>query len=360
MEGLEILANGSIRHLSTASYEVKSRNGRPHRVIWQQQKWRCTCQKRTDTAFACEHIYAVLFSMNCNPLLRDSSIALCPDCGSSDLIKRGIRKNRYGPAQRYSCRQCKLRFDHRPGFRKMKGSPEAITVTLDLWYKGLSLNKISDHLNQFYGLQVKASTLYGWIEKYTTMMKRYTRRLKLTAAKWNADETTFAVRGKLHYVWAAMDSRTRFIIATYLSTRRRSKEADTLFRRSAKRVLDSPRKIVTDGLSSYKSPISSMDRGDGYPKHVRGLSFAKRGNNNRLERFNGTLRERTKVMRGFHNRRSAALFADGFTDYYNFIRPHQALAGKTPAQSARVLKTQKGNRWMALIGKAAHRRIKSR
>jgi transposase-like protein len=242
----------------------------------------------------------------------------------------------------------------------MKASPEAITATLDLWYKGLSLNKIVDHLDQFYGIRTRASTLYGWIKKYTIAMKRYTRKLKLSVAKkWHADETTLGVRGRAYHMWTTLDHRTRFAIATRLSRRRRSAEADRLLQESRKRVLRSPDKIVTDGLSSYVAPISSMNDGStGAPQHVRGLSFRNDGNNNRIERFNGTVKERVKVMRGLHNPQAAAVFADGFADYYNFIRPNLALGGRTPAEKAGVVRLQ-GNRWMALIRHSSrhHRRM---
>lgn len=354
MRALEIMMNGSVRPLSASIHEVRQENGHVHRVAWQGHKWRCSCQRRRKYPIVCEHIYAVLLSKSYNPSLRVSQ-TVCPDCKAdrARLIRRGIRKNKYGLVQRYSCRRCGLRFDDRQGFRGMKGSPEVITATLDLWYKGLSLNKIADHLDQFYGLRIEISTLYGWIKKYTSAMKRYTRSLRLTtAAKWHADETMIGVKGKSRYLWAAMGGRTRFIIATSLTVRRRSKDARTLLQRGLKRILKGPKRIVTDGLSSYKIPISTLDTGSGPAVHVRGLSFARQGNNNRIERLNGTIKERTKVMRGFHNHRSAALFVDGFADYYNFIRPHQALAGRTPAEKARLLKLR-GNRWIGLARQAS-------
>jgi len=35
------------------------------------------------------------------------------------------------------------------GFHKVRHSPELITVALDLYFKGLSLRKITDHLNDY-------------------------------------------------------------------------------------------------------------------------------------------------------------------------------------------------------------------
>jgi len=41
-------------------------------------------------------------------------------------------------------------------------------------------------------------------------------------------------------------------------------------------------------------------------------------------------------MRGFNEKITAQTIVDGFRIYYNFIRPHQALNGKTPSESAKL------------------------
>jgi len=54
-----------------------------------------------------------------------------------------------------------------------------------------------------------------------------------------------------------------------------------------------------------------------------------------VERLHGTIRERDKVMRGLDEEKTAQTIIDGFRIYYNFIRPHMALNGKTPAQQSK-------------------------
>jgi putative transposase len=63
--------------------------------------------------------------------------------------------------------------------------------------------------------------------------------------------------------------------------------------------------------------------------------------------LNGTLRERVKVQRGWKSKKSA--IAEGQRIGYNFVKPHMALDGKTPAQSAGL--DIKG--WKQLLEKAA-------
>jgi len=46
--------------------------------------------------------------------------------------------------------------------------------------------------------------------------------------------------------------------------------------------------------------------------------------------------ERNKTVRGLANEDSAKTSVDGMRIYYNFIRPHQGLKGKTPAEACGI------------------------
>jgi len=64
------------------------------------------------------------------------------------------------------------------------------------------------------------------------------------------------------------------------------------------------------------------------------------------ERLNGTIREREKVMRGLKNNNEVLM--NGFTDYYNFVKPHMSLR-MTPAEASKINLNLSGNRWLKLI-----------
>ena len=70
-----------------------------------------------------------------------------------------------------------------------------------------------------------------------------------------------------------------------------------------------------------------------------------------MERLNGTIRERLKVMRGLQNRETADLMTEAFGNYYNHIKIHSALR-TTPAIKAGIKGTIEGNRWMELLKKS--------
>ena len=57
-------------------------------------------------------------------------------------------------------------------------------------------------------------------------------------------------------------------------------------------------------------------------------------NNNKMERFNGEVRDREKVMRGLERQDTKIL--TGYQIIHNYIRQLQGLKGKTPAEASGI------------------------
>ena len=68
-----------------------------------------------------------------------------------------------------------------------------------------------------------------------------------------------------------------------------------------------------------------------------------------IERYHGTFRERDKVIRGFKNEKAANQNTDNWKTYYNFIKPHMNLNGLTPSEVAGISIGAERNRWLSLI-----------
>jgi transposase-like protein len=119
-----------------------------------------------------------------------------------------------------------------------------------------------------------------------------------------------------------------------------------------------PMAVVTDGLRAYQDAITKEFFTLKAPKteHVRIPNIRDRSNNNMVERLHGTIRQRNKVMRGLDAEDSAQTMMDGMRIYYNFIRPHTALDGKTPAQKANIDAKLNEARWLSLIKNASKQR----
>jgi transposase-like protein len=107
--------------------------------------------------------------------------------------------------------------------------------------------------------------------------------------------------------------------------------------------------LITDGLQSYHKAFNKEFYAHQQSEHIVAEGLTARSNNNKGERLHNTVRERVKVMRGLHSDKSAAVFNEGFKVYYNFVRPNQALKGKTPAEVAGVDLKLGGNKWLALV-----------
>jgi hypothetical protein len=90
-------------------------------------------------------------------------------------------------------------------------------------------------------------------------------------------------------------------------------------------------------------------RKDTRPELVQRVGIRARETNNLVERLHGTLKDRTKPMRGLKSFESTKALLEGYAIHYNFVRPHQSLGGKTPAQASR---TDAPSSWKGLIEEA--------
>ena len=117
-----------------------------------------------------------------------------------------------------------------------------------------------------------------------------------------------------------------------MSLTRTTHDARVLLARAAGRAEKPPKEVITDRLQVY---IDGIELNFGAEtKHIQAKGLT--GSKNIIERFHGTLKARTKVMRGLKTRKTAKLITDGWLVHYNFFRPHEALGDKTPAQKAGI------------------------
>ncbi len=83
--------------------------------------------------------------------------------------------------------------------------------------------------------------------------------------------------------------------------------------------------------------------------HIGGIGIRDRINNNKLERYHGTYRERDKVMCGLEGKETATQMLENYRTYYNFIREHSSLDGHTLSEIAGINLNLRRNKWMGLI-----------
>jgi transposase-like protein len=368
--GLAIAKSATITENPDGSFSVpsQSREGVFYTVKVFGESWVCDCpdfQNRADEIDSCKHAFAVKFWIAARVEIQDKpkpkvfadDALQCPMCGSIRVVKYG----RANAKQVFKCRDCKRKF--REGLiKKAKYSPETITLTLDLYFSGLSLRKIARTVNDHFDMTLTPMTIYRWIQRFVPQISEYVNSLSPQLSEtWHADELFVKMKGgenekqygqkRMAYLWNVMDRKTRFLLASKLSRFRDVAGADRAFRDAVKVAHESrPETIYTDALRSYGEAIALWPHGQ-KPVHVAraGIKHKPHATNNRIERLNGTLRERVKVQRGWKSYQTP--LAEGARIHYNFVKPHAALEGQTPAQVAGVGISEK-NKWMALLTKA--------
>ena len=328
-------------------------------------KWVCNCvdyKQRHEEIGLCYHAHAVKFWIAAQVELKqkpkpkvfsDDSIQ-CDKCGSIRVWKYGFDAEK----QIFKCKDCGHKFRYSL-LKKAKYSPETVSLCLDLYFSGTSLAKTARILNNQFDMKLGKVTVYRWIQKFIPKISEYVNSLSPELSDtWHADELFVKMKGGIDYnnpkynnpkgmafLWNVMDRKTRFLLASKLSTHRDGAGAFFAFKEArANSHGQFPETIFCDGHQAYENINHAQVKG-WKPKVIRKAGVNKpHANNNRIERLNGTLRERVKVQRGWKSFESQ--IAEGQRIHYNFVKPHQALAGQTPAQRAGI---QVKNSWNDLL-----------
>jgi putative transposase len=256
---------------------------------------------------------------------------VCKYCGSPNVILYG----KYKAVQRYFCKDCGRKFAGLDTIPKMQYSTSKIADALNMYYEGMSLKEIRRNLIQQHNDYISDATIYNWVKRFSKLAIMQASRYKPdVGGVWVADETMVDIDGKNIWFWDIIDTKTRFLIASHMSYTRTTKDAEALMRQAYKRTGKIPRIIYTDKLRAYLDGIELTFGAD--TTHRQGSPFDVENNTNLIERMHGTIKSRTKVMRGLHTVESARLFLDGWLVHYNFFRPHMSLRDRTPAQVAGI------------------------
>jgi putative transposase len=195
----------------------------------------------------------------------------------------------------------------------------------------MPLDAIQRHLQQQFGIYYSEMGIYNCIKRFS---KEAVNRIKdfrpITGDTWIADETMLKVGGKKVWFFDVIDEKTRYLLASRLAQSRTIKEAALVMNEARKRAGKSPKRIITDRLAAYIDGIEYVFGGSA--KHVQSKPFTDVDSTNIIERFQGTLKDRTKIIRGFKNLKTAEILTDAWLVHYNFFKEHETLGNIPPAQ----------------------------
>jgi len=350
----------NVRRIDANEYRVKSQSGNgEYQIFSTEVGWFCSCLDAITRVIKCKHIFAVELSLELRRRIENSKRVVpldfqsCLECGSEDIIKHGVRKNKNATIQRYECNQCGKWFVKNLGFERMAASPQAITGAMQLYFSGESLRNVQKFL-RLQGVSVSHVTVYNWIGKYVKLMQSYLEQIQPKVGdKWRADEMYLKVKGNPKWLYAMIDDESRYWIAMQVGDKKWHEDVRPMWREAKEVAGKQPKVLVTDGAENF----ARANRKEYYSKwgakntvHVREITFHGNPHNNKMERFNGELRDREKVMRSLKREDSPIL--RGMQIYHNFVKPHMGLEGKTPAEAAGI--TVEGeNKWQTLIQNAS-------
>lgn len=273
----------------------------------------------------------------------------CKYCDSESLIKKGFVKKK----QLFKCKDCGHRFYLNGKFAKMKTPKHMIVTALNLYYDGLSLRKTQRNLKQIFGEKTSQVTILNWIRKYSQLVKEYvTTLVPQLSGLWHEDETVLKCEGRNIWFWEMIDEDTKFLVASHVSGTRTLQDTIAIFKKGFNQSKVRPQAVFVDGSHVYRRAFNKVFytmRKDTRPELIQRVGIQTRETNNMVERLHGTLKDRTKPMRGLKSYESTKDLLDGWTIHYNHVRPHQSLGGKTPAEASRM---KSPNNWKGLIEEA--------
>lgn len=278
---------------------------------------------------------------------------ICKYCGSEKLVKNGKVRGK----QSYLCKNCGHRIVNPKSFPKMKTESRIIATAIDLYYEGLSVRKVQTQLKKIFGIESSQVSVWNWVMKYAKLVSKFVETFKpQLLGIWKVDETAIKCKGVQKWFWEIIDEQTKFLVASHLSGVRTVQDVITLFKKSMKVAKKKPTSIYVDGLPAYPKGFNKVFwtmRKDTRPELIRKVGLRAVNSNNSVERLHGTLKDRIKPMRGLKDEETVRTLLKGWVVHYNYVRKHQSLKGRTPAEACGI---EGKDEWHTLVDEAIKHR----
>ena len=172
------------------------------------------------------------------------------------------------------------------------------------------------------GMVVSYESIRAWGLRFGRLFaSTLKRRRPRPGDKWFMDEVFIRIRGKLHYLWRAVD-QDGHVLDILVQSRRNAKAAKRFFRKLLKGLQYVPRVIVTDKLGSYAAAKREILPG---VEHRQSRYL-----NNRAEVSHQPTRRRERQMQRFKSARQAQRFLSSHSRIHNHfqLRRHHLSASE--------------------------------
>jgi transposase-like protein len=257
----------------------------------------------------------------------------CKYCDSENVVKNGKIKGE----QVFKCKACGHRFTEGSEFPKMRVQARIISSSIDLYFEGLSVRKIQTQIDKLFGVHVSQMAVWKWIMKYSRLVSQYVETLSpQLLGIYHVDETAIKCKGVQKWFWEIIDSQSKFLVGSHLSSSRTTEDAIALFEKSIRVAKRKPTSIYCDGLPAYVDGYNKVFytmRKETRPELIRRVGIRNIHNQNAVERLHSTLKDRIKPTRGLKDEKTVRTLLEGWVVHYNYMRKHQTLK-MTPAQAS--------------------------
>ena len=353
--------------IDETTYIVPSSDGHTRYRVSHIDAYSCDCPdfefRCKGKGLYCKHIDAIILfnKLKSKVEMNDFDVEsvmdekICPSCKSEKLQRYGMRNNKSGSKQRHRCLDCGATFVLDPA-KGIKGNARIVCLVLDMYYKGNSLRDIQDTLYKNFGLRLHHETVRRWINRFMAKINDYTANLKpQTSERIHIDEQAVKVKGVNEWCWNVLDNKTRFLLANQITKKRFIEDARSIIQKAKPYLSQKPTEIATDKGQFYKKAIRKEFMQGWHKIHSLNapdetlLHATSKMDNQIIERYHGTFRERDKVIRGQKNEKGAERYIENWKTYYNYIKPHMTFNGLTPSQVAGISIGNERNRWLSLI-----------
>jgi transposase-like protein len=260
---------------------------------------------------------------------------ICPNCGSTDVIRRGKVKEKKGEIQRFFCKSC----GH--GFRETitcgSRHPEAVVERVFRLATGRSrFSEIADEIAGM-GRKMVRSTVPHLLFRYVDFLNQFELAAEpdTMGSIWMIDEACEIVSlptegRKKCWVINIIDLGTRYLLVSRIFLKRDEDAVEHSLRLAIARAKREPLEIYCDAYVATLSAIRkilpnvlvrSMPKSEDY------------GFINEIEALHHFIRQRIPKT-GFRTLFSVQTRLDVLRFFYNYFRPHTSLEGETPAKLA--------------------------
>jgi len=191
------------------------------------------------------------------------------------------------------------------------------------------------------GVVVSYETIRDWSLRFGLLFANTLKRRRPEPGdKWHLDEVFLRIRGKLHYLWRAVD-QNGVVLDILVQSRRNAKAAKRFFRKLLKGLQYVPRVLVTDKLRSYAAAKREILPG---VEHRQSRYL-----NNRAEVSHQPTRRRERQMQRFKSARHAQRFLSTHSRIHNHfqLRRHRLTADQHRAARDAAFRT-----WREVAGVA--------